>query len=972
MALSLVVGPAHAGKVALLLERFLATVDSDPWLIVPNRSDVDRVERDLLTRSSILFSGRIGTFDDLFEEIANADPERRPAASAAVREIAVRRVVARVPLGELVASAETGGFADSLLAAVAELDDALVPAGTLDGDLELLRAAYREQIDELGLWDRGALRACAVERLASELDAWPRGRPVFAYGFEDLTAAEWALLEALSGRTEVTVSIPYEPGRAVFASLSRTVTDLASLAGDRIEELAPRDDPGIPTALRHIERHVFDDSDGDAIATDGSVRFLEGGGVRGTLELVAEEVAALVRAGTAPESIGIVCDSVERWRMPLDATFAGFGIPVAIEDRLRLGQSAFGGALLALLRFAWRSGERAELFAFLRSPYSGLQRRSVDFVEGRLRGRAVRTGDRTEEEAEKLRGAPVAQLAALREAPSPLAGAAQLVRSMASAAYGLDSPPTGDAARDDMAAFAAATRLLEELAGREDLGLSEEDVLGALERLTVRPVGSGEPGRVAVLDLLRARTRMFDAVFVLGLEEGSLPRRGRVSPFLDDERRAALGSRLERADHVGRDRYLFYTACTRARSRLTLVREAATDEGQPREPSPFWDEVAALFTPDSVSRWTRRRPLSALGWPIDVAPTERERLRALSLLALDDPDGATALAAANGWTRRYERARDAFSRTTRLQNPAVVSALEGRSVFSVTELEMFADCSQRWLVERQIDPKEVDAEPDALLRGQIAHQALYRFYSGLSRELGGPERVTLETLDAARPFLVRCLDEAIESWLRLDATALQRAELRESLLRDLHAFLAAEARSPVEFVPRKLEVAFGMERAAPELQRGLALGDDIHLSGKIDRIDQDLFGARGIVQDYKSGRTAHSAAEIESQSRLQVPLYMLVLRDLVGIEPLGGVYRALSGKRPTRGMLREDAREDLPGYSAKDYLDEGTFWEQVEMARTRAHEAALRIRAGDVLHDPREGDCPSWCDAWPICRVGRA
>ena len=43
MALSLVAGPANAGKVALLLERYLAALDRDPFLIVPNRSDVDRV-----------------------------------------------------------------------------------------------------------------------------------------------------------------------------------------------------------------------------------------------------------------------------------------------------------------------------------------------------------------------------------------------------------------------------------------------------------------------------------------------------------------------------------------------------------------------------------------------------------------------------------------------------------------------------------------------------------------------------------------------------------------------------------------------------------------------------------------------------------------------------------------------------------------------------------------------------------------
>ena len=972
MPLSLVVGPAHAGKVALLLDRFLETIEQNPWLIVPNRSDVDRVERDLLTRAPILLAGQIGTFDDLFEEIAAGDSELPLPAPGAVRELVVRRAVSSTALGELGLSAATTGFADSLLRALAELDAALVDQSRLDGDLARLRAAYHAELDRLGLCDREGLRARSVARLGSALDAWQLGRPVFAYGFEDLTAAEWALLEALAGRTEVTVSIPYEPGRVAFASLARTVGDLSELATERIEELRPSDDAAVPGALRRLERSLFEDVSADG-SLDGSMRFLEGGGTRGTLELLAEEVVSLIRSGTPPEAIGVVCDSVERWRAPLDSVFTAFGIPHAVEERLRLGQSSFGAALLSLLRFAWLGGDRRDLFAFLRSPFSGLQRRSVDFVEGRLRGRAVRAGERVEEESEKLRGAPVTELTALREAATPVQGALALVRSMASAAFGRDSPPTGDTVRGDLSALDAAERLLEELASFEAAGgpLSPEDVVASLERATTRPVGSGEPGRVAVLDLLRARTRLFDAVFILGLEEGSLPRRGRVSPFLDDDRRVALGCRLEQADPVSRDRYLFYTACTRARHRLTLVREAATDDGQPREPSPFWDEVVRLYVPDHVARWTRRRTLSALSWPIDAAPTERERVRALSLLTVDDLAGAAALASANGWTRRLDRARGAFSRRTRLQDPATVSRLAGRSVFSATELETFGDCSQRWFVERQIAPKSVDAEPDALLRGQIAHQALHRFYAGLPRELGGPERVTPDTLERALPFLASCLDEAIESWLRFDATDLQRAELRESLLRDLEGFVSDEARSNLELVPRKLEVSFGMERAAPELQRGLELGDGIFLSGKIDRIDQDPFGARGIVQDYKSGRNAHSAAEIERELKLQVPLYMLVLRDLVGIEPLGGVYRALSGKRPARGMLRESASEDLPGFAPNDYLPEEAFWSQVEAARERAYASAERIRAGDVLHDPKGGECPSWCDAWPVCRVER-
>jgi ATP-dependent helicase/DNAse subunit B len=972
MGLSLVLGPAHAGKVALLLERYLAVLDRDPWLVVPTRGDVERVERDLIRRRPALLAGRIGTFDDLFEHIAWGAEDRRPVASEPQRALAVRRAIAAVELDALSGSASTAGFADSLLGAVAELESALLDPDTLGGDLGALARAYRRELAALGLRDREGLRRSAVERLASDLDAW-RGEPVLAYGFEDLTAAEWTLLETLSGRTDVTVSIPYEPARVAFAALERTVGDLARLASGRVEELPRPDGRVAPASLLHLERELFSDRPGPAQPLDGSLRFLEGAGARGTLELLASEIAAQLRAGRPAERIGVVCDSPERWRAPLETVFGALEIPYAIEHGARLGDTALGRAALSLLRYAWLGGGRGDLFAYLRSPYSGLERRSVDYVEGRLRGRAVSDPARVEEESERFRGAPLPALADLRAEAEPVAAVRALLRSMIRNAWELDAPPVGDEARLDARAYRAAERALADLEGLVAAGvgpLSNEDVVAALERARARPPAV-EKGRVSVLDYERARTRLFDVVYLLGLEEGSMPRRARPSPFLSDEARRELGGRLERPDQVSRDRYLFYTACTRAAERLVLVREASTDEGVPRDPSPFWEDVRALFDPDDVAFATRRRSLAALTWPLEAAPSERERLRALARLSVDDPDGASSLADANGWARRLERARAAWSRPTALRNPAVLETLASRTVFAATELERFADCSSAWLVERVVDPKRIDAEPDALLRGSVVHTALNRFYATLPRELDA-ERVTPENLDAALELARRCLDDALESGVRIDLTEIQAAELRHSLLADLEGFVRDEAASQVAFVPRKLEVAFGSDRAAPELQRGLALDDDVWLSGKIDRIDVDPFSARGIVQDYKSGKGAHSARDIDRELRLQIPLYVLALRDLVGLEPLGGVYRALAGRRLARGMLRESAREDLPGFAKEDYLDEEAFWAQVETARERAATNARRIRAGDVQHDPKGDGCPSWCDLWPICRVARA
>jgi ATP-dependent helicase/DNAse subunit B len=977
LGLNLITGPANAGKVALLLRRYLDALPAEPYLIVPNRSDVEAVERELLDLQPALLGGSIGTFDDLFKQIARGGPEARRVATEAQRALIVRRALSGRSLNGLGRSARFGGFADALLGAVAELESGLLDPTDLDGELAALYAAYRAELDRLDLWDRDLIRRHAAERVAAELDAWS-GEPVFAYGFEDLTGAEWALLQALAGRSEVTVSIPYEPGRAAFESLRRTMDDLSSLADGRIEELPPRFEEIAEPALAHLERALFSETIPPAPPIDAAIRFFEGAGTRGALELVGEELLTLIRGGVAPEQIGIVCPSLERWQAPLETALGTLGVPYGLESYMRLDKTPYGQALLSLLRFAWLGGSRGDLYAFLRSPYSGFTRQNVDFLEGRLRGRAINSVERVEEETMRLRdGQPLRMLEAIRSAPTALEAVAGLAMSMLRAAYGLESPPVGQLSRQDIRAHEAVMRLLAELRGWSELdgSVSAEELVAALERAEVRRSSAGETGQVAVLDLLRARTRRFEIVFLLGLEEGSLPRRGHESPFLGDDARRELDerlrARLSKPDRVARDRYLFYTACPRATRRVYLVREAANDEGRPREPSPFWDEVQRLFPRDDVVRWTRRRPLSELTWPLEAAPTERERLRAVSLRAAGDRSAADAIASANGWDRRLARALHAFERPTRLTHPQVLAELRSRSTFGVTELERFADCSSIWFFERIIDPKTIDPEVDARLRGSIAHQVLFRFYSGLPKELG-IERIDADRVEDAVSYLRRCLDEAVEG-VRMELTELQQRELRHGLWRDLEAFVREDAAAGMPLVPRRFEVSFGSERSATELQRGLELAPGLTLSGKIDRIDVDPFSTRGIVQDYKAGKHAHSASQIESERRLQIPLYMLVLRDLVGIEPLGGLYRPLSGERKARGLLRAEAREDgVPGFAKNDYLDEEAFWGQVERARELAVGIVDRIHEGDVRHDPKSGDCPTWCELWPMCRVKRA
>ena len=387
---------------------------------------------------------------------------------------------------------------------LAELESGLLDPEQLDGDLAQLYASYRAELDRLGLWDRDLLRRRAVERLRSELEAWD-GRPVFAYGFEDLTGAEWGLLEALTARAQVTVSLPYEPARAAFASLRRTQEDLASLAAGAIEELPARSAEYGHAALAHLERHLFADTPPDGPALDGAIRFFEGAGARGSLELVAEDVRELAAAGVPLRR--------DRARRPFRRALAR-----AARDRARHARRSRSRSRVASGSARRRSARRSSrcsasngsrAVAVSSTPSSARRTRAslrsnVDFLEGRLRGRGVAARESVEEETIRLRdGQPLPPLEALRGASGPVAAARAIAAAMLRSAHGLDAPPVGDASRADLRSFESLTRVLDELDGWSSLGgdLSADDVLGALDHAEVRLGSAGERGRVAVLDL---------------------------------------------------------------------------------------------------------------------------------------------------------------------------------------------------------------------------------------------------------------------------------------------------------------------------------------------------------------------------------------------------------------------------------------------------------------------------------------
>ena len=199
---------------------------------------------------------------------------------------------------------------------------------------------------------------------------------------------------------------------------------------------------------------------------DGAVRFLEGAGTRGTLELVGEEVLELLRAGTPAGG-----DRARRRRRstagaaPLETVFSALGIPYAIEGRVAArARRRSATRSLSLLRFAWGGAGRRELYAFLRSPYSGIARDERRLRRGpaarprRARARPRRGGDRAAARGAARRAARAARrrVAGRRRPRAAPLDAPLRLRARRAAA---PARPRGSTC----APSAAATALLDEL-----------------------------------------------------------------------------------------------------------------------------------------------------------------------------------------------------------------------------------------------------------------------------------------------------------------------------------------------------------------------------------------------------------------------------------------------------------------------------------------------------------------------------
>jgi ATP-dependent helicase/nuclease subunit B len=799
---------------------------------------------------------------------------------------------------------------------------------------------------------------------------------------------------------------------------------------------------GAERAAGNFARHLFQAArPADRIDAGGSITLIGAANRRQEVRTICRLIKHLTGKDPALD-LGTVCVAMLRPQLYTDLfreECRRYGIPANVTDRYELSRSPVVVHVIQLLTVALSRYRRDDVLRVAVSPFFtfGPDRRrlgaaALGEVSGALRivgGASQWRGkiDRAEEalRGEGLSGGGRGARRAMQEARSDF-------ELLAGALAGIDTPmpPRMFAVR--------LVRLLDALHLRENLlqtaeddhdGLTEvlvrsygkfldalEEMVGLLEfqegpeephtlrsyveHLTVAVLrerynvrerfGSG----VLITSIDETRGLSMGTMIVAGLVDGEFPAPYQTEVFLSARRlkERELRSRWQ-------NRYLFYQAISNWTEHLYLTYPRREGECE-LVPSSFLDSLLqvadierwdgadgppfadALLCEEDVLAWAVRggEELSAVV-PATLQPALKEVRHAVDV-------------------ERRRMVRDAMPLYAGILTGALSEGGQARlsrtadGPLSVTQLETYGRCPFQFFAERLLEigvPPDLEEELTARERGSLVHDALFEFYrewraGGRPRLAGCSEEVFAE----ASSLLTRILEEKLEEldipdpFWQLDAELLTGAVGgRQSFVQE---FFRAEQKREEESIPEWFEVSFGGRTGKNADERlsqedPVALGS-LRLRGKVDRVERGE-GFFAIV-DYKTGEVRPSLEDIRRGISLQLPLYLLVVQEILSrhlgseMRPAAGLYYQL--RSPVRivpgfGLALYRGRAFSRAARSRQIIQDAEEFTQVlHDAVATAEEFARGIRAGRFpLTAPENIDeiC-TVCDFRSACRIQTA
>ncbi len=445
-----------------------------------------------------------------------------------------------------------------------------------------------------------------------------------------------------------------------------------------------------------------------------------------------------------------------------------------------------------------------------------------------------------------------------------------------------------------------------EISGEDpfDFELFEEVLTSGLSNFTFGKIPTAiDQVQINPLDL--ARPQQSKVTFAIGLDETTFPRQVENKTLLSIEERQRINENLQdgqflrdrAGETIRKEPFVAYNLFLSAHDKLYLSYAANYDTTKNIKPSPYLTRL--LHTTDC--QLEKLVPIHLEADPKNYVGSYRNLIRQLNYLMRQTQEENSTLSPkwqtlkqillASDWHTLASRVFDSQSELNTPVSLQTKTALElyGKDIYSsISRMETFYQCEYQYYMKYGLRLKERDLYGlNAAVTGEFFHEALDQFLSLLIEK-----NISLLTLtDQKRELLVDTLLQKVFGQGRysiLNRTKRMnfiRYQLGATIKRVTWALKKQSERTQLS--PVQTEVLFGQiagKKGLKDLQFPLNNGANLHLRGKIDRIDTAVSDGKPwlSVIDYKSSSRSFDLTENYYGLALQLVTYLdVALTDAV-------------------------------------------------------------------------------------------
>lgn len=677
--------------------------------------------------------------------------------------------------------------------------------------------------------------------------------------------------------------------------------------------------------LKHLEKYFFTYPFKGYKQDVNTIRLYKANNSYDEVENVAKEILSFVRdKGYRFRDISVVCRNIDDYEKIAAVIFNEYDIPFFLDKKIDILSNPLIVLILSSIEVMIRNWSYESVFKYLKSGLVNIDRHEIDILENYVLANGIKgfkwTNELSISEEDNDEIDPIKVMIKVRE---PLINLHSKIRSNKSV------KAICTAIYEFLVELNCFNRIEEWISEFDEYGMQgkvmeyqqvSEIVIDILDQ-AVDVIGNDlitinefykilnagfqnkEIGiipialdQVNIGDIARIKGRNVKVLFIVGVNDGILPAANKDEGILSDRDRDLLkknGIELSSSTRakVFEEQYMVYTALTLASDYLMISYPMADFEGKSLRSSIVIPRLKRIFPKlveesDLFNLKEKADKYSKVTAPI---PTFNELILALRR-NYENEEVEAYWKDVYCW---YKDKEEFYNKSGNIleglkySNDGEVVAREklkklysikdGRLLFSVSRLENYAECPFSYFIKYGLKARDRKVyEFSAPDLGSFMHEILDEFTNKVKRE-----RISWSELNSERCRSI--VSDLIERKLIEDSNSILNSSKKYKYFTNRFKRVIAKSVSVLAEQMRKgqfeifsNEFQFGNLRDGAPIKLELPSGEDVYLTGRIDRIDSlDLNGNTYIrVIDYKSGAKKFDLNELYYGLQIQLLVYL--------------------------------------------------------------------------------------------------